>query len=226
MKTIAIFFALATSSAMSMDVPMAWDYPPNEIGSIDSFRLYQASGNGQFQFVSSVRGTNGAPPPLSTVTTGLSEGTAYTFRMTAVGKDGTESAPSNECTYIPKSSLGKLDMSKGQLSISGQAGNVYVLEVSTDLKNWTPLPQFTAPTDSFTVTIPRPYMKMKQAFFRMKKVSGPVASNAPTVKWTESLAIDGKWHVPLAPSVELMPANNFIEENEMKNNKHRVDDMS
>ena len=209
-------FTLAASArAYAYDVTLAWKYPSDSLGNVQKFNVYRSENGGPFTLSGS------APGPNTQINqSGLTDGITYSFRVTACN-ESYETDPSEEVSFIntppvTRPTLGKLDMAKGTLNLSAKTGNVYVVEVSTDLKNWTPLPQFTAPSDNFNVTIPKAYMKMKQAFFRIKQVSGPLSANGLKAQWTEGLAVGEKAPKEAIPQIDLKPAEKLIDEQDIK----------
>jgi hypothetical protein len=120
----------------------------------------------------------------TTVTlTNLVAGVTYYFAVTDYEKDGAESGFSNEAVYtIPLSAsnqpalLTSVNNSNGQFSftLSGAAGNSYVIEASTDLVNWSPVFTNVAP---FTFTIPI-NSQYSQQFFRAYGATNTAAPNS------------------------------------------------
>jgi fibronectin type 3 domain-containing protein len=87
-RTVGVTLNLNVTSTSSAS--LTWD--PNTETDLASYRVYQSTTQG-------VYGTPVATVPAGTVTytaTGLTIGTTYYFRITAVDSGGNESLPSNE----------------------------------------------------------------------------------------------------------------------------------
>ena len=226
MSRFALTLALLSKKLFAGTVVLNWLYT-GDIAKINQFKVYMSEDGGKnYTRVVSVPGN---PPPLTTTLSDLNDNKFYTFMMTAATADE-ESDFSNVMTTVakpapkPQPSMGGLNMSQGTLSVLGTKGDVYVVEVSTDLKSWTPLPQITAPADRFDITLPKAYLKMKQAFFRLKKISG-TTSTVPVMKWTEGLAVDSP-NKPTFPPIDIKPSEPFQEEPQIDQKRATHSDLS
>lgn len=149
----------ATSS-----VTLAWNPSPST--NVVSYKIYYGTASGQYGNSVSVTGST------NVVVTGLAQGSTYYFAATAVDVQGDQSPFSNESAYfVPISSdplaatlASATPPARGQfaLNINGVVGDKYVVQVSTNLVNWTSLQTNTTP---FTF-VDTNAIHFKQRFYR------------------------------------------------------------
>ena len=132
----------------SQDVTLAWN--PSSTPDVAGYKIYYGTACGCYSNVMEVGNTTNA------TVSGLVPGTKYFFAATTVDGTGNESGFSNEATYtvpIAAAALALTASSAGQFSftVSGDAGQQYVVQASTNLLDWDSLQTNAAPflfTDS------------------------------------------------------------------------------
>ena len=132
----------------SQDVTLAWN--PSSTPDIAGYKIYYGTACGCYSNVLEVGNTTNA------TVSGLVPGIKYFFAATTVDSTGNESGFSNEAIYaVPMAAavLAPTASPAGQFSftVSGDTGQQYVVQASTNLLDWDSLQTNAAPflfTDS------------------------------------------------------------------------------
>ncbi len=114
---------------------------------------------------------NAGSAPFSLTLSNLAAGN-YSFTSVAqddTGQSGTSAAVNvyvltNSVLFAPRS----LTNAQFQLTISGIAGQTYITEISSDLKNWTPFSTNVAPADVFSIPDSSP-TNTANLFYRVRQ---------------------------------------------------------
>ena len=120
----------------TQNVMLMWDSNPSS-DAVTGYRVYFGTASGSYS--DSVVAGN----VTSRTITGLTNGTANFFAITAYDADGLESGFSAEVSYVPVAPNGPRIQTRmtpgGQmiLSVRGVAGRFFFVEASEDLTNWT-----------------------------------------------------------------------------------------
>lgn len=151
------FFQATISAAES--VTLTWN--PSTDLSVVGYKIYYGAASHSYSSVVTVANTNSVTIP------GLIVGEAYYFAATAYNSAGVESDLSNEASYTVPTSAAMLTSaiaSGGEFSfaVSGNAGQLYVVQASTNLRDWISIQTNAAPF-SFVDTTAAGF---QQRFFR------------------------------------------------------------
>jgi hypothetical protein len=164
----------------SASVTLAWDPSPDL--DVAGYRVYV----GQFSGVY-------APPidvgsQTTVVVSNLQQGVTHYFVVTAYNSSGLESDPSNEIHYTPPIVTGPTELSAPVITtprlssappmafvaiVDGPPNRIYRIEVSEDLKIWTPLQTLTSATGSVHI-VDEDAVSHERRFYR-------VIMNRPTI---------------------------------------------
>lgn len=139
-SALALFIQLPAHACQS--VTLSWD--PSSDTNVAGFKIYYGTTSQNYPNVVVAGNTN------SVTITGLKAGTTYYFAATSYNAAGTESALSNEASYaVPgiAATLTSASSANGQFSftVTGTAGQQYVVQASTDLVNWVSVQTNAAP---------------------------------------------------------------------------------
>jgi hypothetical protein len=132
----------ATPAGVGKSVTLAWN--PSSSPNVAGYKMYY--GTACHCYTSSVAVGNTTNATIS----GLSPGTTYYFAATTLDSAGAESGFSNEATYavpVTAAALTAAVRSGGQFSfmVSGDGGQHYVVQASTNLLDWVSLQTNAAP---------------------------------------------------------------------------------
>lgn len=134
-----LFFQLPVRASQS--VTLSWY--PSSATNVAGYKIYSGTACHAYTSVMAVGDATNA------TITGLAPGTTYYFAATTVDSAGNESSFSNEASYtVPAAAtLTAAAQTGGQFSftVSGSAGQQYVVEASTNLLNWIPVATNAAP---------------------------------------------------------------------------------
>ena len=123
-------------------VTLTWS--PSASTNVAGYNIYYGAVSHVYSNVVNAGNTN------QVTISGLVPGTTYYFAATAVDVFGVESGFSNETSYTAPMTLAALNLaaSKGgqfSFTVSGDAGQLYVVQASTNLINWTSIQTNVAP---------------------------------------------------------------------------------
>ena len=123
-------------------VTLSWDTSGNT--NITGYKIYYGTACHSYSNSVAVGNTN------TVNISGLKAGKTYYFAATSLTTAGIESVPSNEANYTVPSPATALSMpasANGQFSftVTGTAGQSYIVQASTDLVNWASVQTNTAP---------------------------------------------------------------------------------
>ena len=139
-SALMLFLQLPVHAGQS--VTLAWN--PSSTPDIAGYRIYYDTACGNYPNVVEVGNTTNA------TVSGLVPGTKYYFAATTVDGAGNESGFSNEASYampVTAATLAAPAGSAGQFSftVSGDAGQQYVVQASTNMLDWVSLQTNAAP---------------------------------------------------------------------------------
>jgi hypothetical protein len=130
---ILLWAACALTARGSQSVSLAWDASP-DTNVIGYFLYCEDTSNNDFRILNVTNKTTVA-------VSGLKEGLTYTFVVTAYDRDGLESDPSAEVTYIVPGSVQigpcRNATDAVQVRFPVVSGHRYEIEASEDLNSWT-----------------------------------------------------------------------------------------
>jgi len=159
---ILCFFLLplifSTTSHATDSVKITWEANGDPL--IAGYKIYEGTKSRSYTRVATVGRT-----ATSTTFTGLTTGDTYYFAATTYDKAGDQSAYSDEIVFTPgPATLSAAVRLANQFSftVQGLSGQKYVIQSSTDLRNWTVCQTNVAPFQ-FTATN---MIACKQQFFR------------------------------------------------------------
>ena len=123
-------------------VTLAWN--PSATAEVAGYKIYYGTSCRSYSSVVAVGNTTNA------VISGLDPGTTYYFAATTLDSAGNESGFSNEASYampVTPAALASAARSGGRFSftVTGDAGQPYVVQASTNLLDWVSLQTNTAP---------------------------------------------------------------------------------
>lgn len=138
----ALVGLLPLTAAAHQSVALSWN--PSALTNVVGYKIYVGTTSQSYY-------TNLNAGSLTNINLGgLNSGTTYYVAASTYDASGTESALSSEISFqIPPDAavLSELSKTDGEFSfaVAGVAGGQYVVEASSDLKNWTAVETNTAP---------------------------------------------------------------------------------
>lgn len=132
----ALFFTLLQSQGQTLPssyhVSLAWDAHPDP--TVTAYRVHFGTVTGIY--TSSIMAGNATSIKIP----GLAKDIIYFFAVTAINRNGLESAYSNQVSFIPgldEVSLQQAEDGSIDLHLTGLIDQTYEIEATQDLKNWT-----------------------------------------------------------------------------------------
>ena len=154
---------LAATAADPTSVKLTWNPSPDP--SVTGYRIHY--GVSPAQYTNSITIGN----VTSATVSGLVNGVTYYFTTTAYNSAGIESLCSNEISYQPAFSLLQVRINLARqavLTIQGQPGHDYEIQVTQNLTNWTTLGAVTPGaggsvefTDAGAASFPRRFYRLR-----------------------------------------------------------------
>lgn len=141
------------------NVSLAWN--PSTDSDVAGYRIYYGTASGHYSGVVTVGNTNAA------TITGFTAGITYYFAATSYDSAGVESDLSNEASYtVPFTQLALTSAissaTQFRFTVSGAAGQLYAVQASTNLTDWTTVQINAAPftfADTNTAAFPRRFFR-------------------------------------------------------------------
>jgi hypothetical protein len=138
----AMLWLAERSAVASQSVTLSWN--PSEVANVAGYKIYYGTTSLNYSNVVVVGNTNLA------MISGLVAGTTYYFAASTLDAAGNESTLSNEANFtlpVPMAKLAGAERAAGQFSftVDGVTGLSYVVQASSDLRDWAAVATNTAP---------------------------------------------------------------------------------